>query len=289
MLCNVIMCDLVSNEIKIVVGASLLRGHYVGRKWINANKINWFWNLIRTWVYDFFIIIDSDKQTEALQIEDQIIANTSQIKLLGVEIDDKLNFTSHISNICIKASQKVGVLLRLRNLIPCKAKLIIYKSSILPHLTYCHLVWHNCRSSDSRKIERIQERALRAVFNSHSESYENLLVRAELPSLLNRRLQDIAILMYKVKYGLAPSIVNELFKRKSTSYSLRNSDFDIPTFNTINYGKHSLRYQGPHIWSKLDIKLKGSSNIESFKKNIRKKDLTSLLNNNNSCCNLCNS
>ena len=43
------------------------------------------------------------------------------------------------------------------------------------------------------------------------------------------------------------------------------------------------------IWSKLDIKLKGHLNIESFKKNIRKKDLTSLLNNNNSCCNLCNS
>ena len=146
--------------------------------------------------------IHSDKQTEALQIKDQIIANTSQIKLLAVEIDDKLNFTSHISNICIKASQKVSVLLRLRNLILCKAKLIIYKSSILPHLTYCHLVWHNCRSFDSRKIERIQERALRAVFNSHSESYENLLVRAELPSLLHRRLQDIATLMYKVNMAL---------------------------------------------------------------------------------------
>ena len=114
---------------------------------------------------------------------------------------------SHIRNICIEASQKVGVLLRLRNLISCKAKPIIYKSSILPDLTYCHLVWHNCRSSDSRKIERIHERALRAVFNSRSQSYENLLVRAELPSLLNRKLQDIAILVYKVKYGLAPSIV----------------------------------------------------------------------------------
>lgn len=94
--------------------------------------------------------------------------------------------------------------------------------------------------------------------------------------------------MYKAKYGLAPSVLNELFKRKSTSYSLRNSDL-IPTFNTINYGKHSLEYQGPHIWSKLDNKLKGSSNIESLKKKIRKKDLTSLLNNNSSCCNLCNS
>ena len=81
---------------------------------------------------------------------------------------------------------------------------------------------------------------------------------------------------------------NKLFKQKRTSYSLTNNDFDIPTFNTINHGKHSLRYQGPHIWSNLHKKLKGSSNIEPFKKNIRKKDLTSVLNNNNSCCNLCN-
>ena len=79
--------------------------------------------------------------------------------------------------------------------------------------------------------------------------------------------------MYKVKYGLAPSIINELFKQKSTSYSLRNSDFNIPTFNTINYGKHSLRYQGPHIWSKLDIKLKDSPNIESSKRTLGKKTL----------------
>ena len=39
----------------------------------------------------------------------------------------------------------------------------------------------------------------------------------------------------------------------------------------------------------LSNELKDSLNIEFFKKNIRKKDLTSLLNNNNSCCNLCNS
>ena len=119
---------------------------------------------------------------------------------------------------------------------------------MLPHLTYCYLVWHNCGSSEGRKIERIQERQLRAVFNSHSESYENLLVRAELSSLLNRRLRDITILMYKVKDGLAPSIVDEKYLRRKA----------LPIFNAMNYGKHSLRYQGPHIWSKLDNKLKGS-------------------------------
>ena len=63
------------------------------------------------------------------------------------------------------ASKKVGVLVRLRNMIPREAKLQSYKSAILPFitLTYCHIVWHFCKASDARKLERVQERALRAV------------------------------------------------------------------------------------------------------------------------------
>ena len=49
----------------------------------------------------------------------------------------------------------------------------------------------------------------------------------------SRRLQDIAILMYKVKNDLVPSYISEIFTRKSTRYNLRNSDFEIPRFNTI--------------------------------------------------------
>ena len=86
---------------------------------IASSRLQYQGKLAMSWYRDNFLLantekfqcltinprnIDSGKHTEALQIEDQIIANTSQIKLLGVEIDDKLNFTSHISNICIKAS-----------------------------------------------------------------------------------------------------------------------------------------------------------------------------------------
>ena len=131
----------------------------------------------------------------SLCIDDQDIKKTEQIKLLVVHINENLNFTSHISEMCTKASQKVGVLMRLRKLIPCNAKSLIYKSFILLHLTYCHLVWHFCKSSDRRKLERIQERALRAVYGSNSETYEELLERAKLPTLYNRRLQDIVILI----------------------------------------------------------------------------------------------
>ena len=33
----------------------------------------------------------------------------------------------------------------------------IYKIYILPQITYCHIVWHNCRLSDERKFEQLQE------------------------------------------------------------------------------------------------------------------------------------
>ena len=84
-----------------------------------------------------------------------------------------------------------------------------------------------CKTSDKRKLERTQERALRAVYNSKTETYQELLKRAELPTLENRRLQDIAVIMYKVKNDMAPRYISKIFQPKSSRYNLRNGDFNI--------------------------------------------------------------
>ena len=68
------------------------------------------------------------------------IDSSEELKLLGVTIDDQLSFGKHISEVCKRASRQVGVLTPLRNLTPTKAKLQIYKSAALPHLTYCHII-----------------------------------------------------------------------------------------------------------------------------------------------------
>ena len=125
----------------------------------------------------------------------------------------------------------------------------IVKFTILhvPHLTYCQTVWHFCRSSDARKLERIQERALRAVYCDNNSTYEELLKRAKLPTLHTRRLQVIAIIMYKVKSGLTPPYITDLFVVTSSQYHLRNSDFTIPRSRTVACGKHSLTHKCTYI------------------------------------------
>ena len=89
-----------------------------------------------------------------------------------------------------------------------------------------------------RKPERIQERALRVIYKSHSDTYEKLLRRADIPSLYNRQLQDITALMYKVKHGLVPDCVSDLLVRKRSTHSLRNSGFVLPRFRITRHGKH---------------------------------------------------
>ena len=202
----------------------------------------------------------------SITVNGKDIMESDNLELLGVTIDCGLNFNLHISNVCKKASQRIGVIMRLRNLIPTEAKLHLFKAAILPHLTYCHLVWHFCRASDTRRLERVQERELRAVFKDKQSSYQQLLVKAnyiiKLPSLYNRRLQDICILMYKVKHNLCPRTICDMFLTNSHAYNLRHKDFYQPSFNTVTHGKHSIRYLGPRLWSKIPSKDRSAASLE---------------------------
>ena len=240
--------------------------------------------------YQVLILSKSKQQTQTeAAIGEHTIEKTKEIKLLGVTLDERLDFSAHVKSVSIKTSRRIGVLSRLRKLIPVKAKLAIYKSAILPYFSYCSLVWHFCKASDRRKLERINERGLRTVFDNWKQPYEDLLRRAKLTTLTNKRLQDIATFMYKAKHKMLPPPVQELFTTGHTRYNLRNSDlFRTEHFNTKKYGKHALCYYGPSLWSKLDRKLRASTSLGSFKNAIKKMDLEALMSD-CSTCSLCNS
>ena len=143
---------------------------------------------------------------------------------------------------------KTRALNRLCNLIPSnyKANLLLYKTPILLNLTYCHIVFRFCKASDRRKLKRVQERALRAVYNSKTATYEELLNMAKLPIVYNRRLQHIAIMMYKVNMELVPNYILELFDTQKKGYNVRDNDFNVQRHRTT-FEKHSIKHLGPYM------------------------------------------
>ena len=162
-----------------------------------------------------------------------------EVKLLGVTFDFKLTFNSHASHICKKASRQLNVLKRIGNNLSKLGKLTIYYSFILSNFNYCPLVWHFCGGSNTKKLEKILERALRFIYNDSDSSYENLLEKAQLPSLRLRRLRFLAIEVFKIINKQTPVYLHDLVTIKKNSYSFRYNTVNIPRVNTTRYCLHS--------------------------------------------------
>ena len=90
------------------------------------------------------IIIDKKKKchtNETMKIGDKIIKASSSVKLLGVQIDDQLNFNLHISNICRSAANQLNSMIRLKRFLAFEEKKTLIKSYFYSNFNYCPLVW----------------------------------------------------------------------------------------------------------------------------------------------------
>ena len=67
-------------------------------------------------------------------------------------------------------------------------------------------MWHFCGKRNTSKIEKLQERALRFVFNDFTNSYENMLKKAELTTLTLSRIKTLALEVYKALHGHSPPL-----------------------------------------------------------------------------------
>ena len=56
------------------------------------------------------------------------VAQTSHQKHIGLYIDEKLNFSNHIKEIISKVNKEIGIIRKLRTILPRNALLTIYKT-----------------------------------------------------------------------------------------------------------------------------------------------------------------
>ena len=136
----------------------------------------------------------------------------------------------------------------------------------MSNFNYCNTIWHICNVGDTLKLEKIQKRALRIIFNDFESNYDALLKRADRPLLYVSRLRAVALETYKSLKKLNPPFLHELFIPKQNQYELRNGGQMIqPKVRTEKYGRNSFRYQGSKIWNSLPPDMKTASCINQFK------------------------
>ena len=90
--------------------------------------------------------------------------NVSEEKILGITIDNKLTFKSHLKNICKKANQKLNALARITKFTSPFQRKTLLNSFIKSQFSYCPLIWMFTSKGLNKKINTIYEKSPRLVF-----------------------------------------------------------------------------------------------------------------------------
>ena len=161
-----------------------------------------------------------------LNINDLTINSENSVKLLGIEIDNKLPFGQHISTLCNKVSNKLNTIGRIQKIMGFKEKEVLVNSFVYSNFNYCPLAWHFCSSKSLYEIGKVQERALRLLHNKYASDYAELLKKPGKAAMEIKRLQWISLEIFKTVNNLNPYYMKEIFS-KTTNLTHRPLDITL--------------------------------------------------------------
>ena len=170
---------------------------------------------------------------------------SKSVKLLGIEIDNTLNFEKHISNICKKASNELNAICRLQTFIGHKEKAII-NTFVHSNFNYGCLIWHFSSKKSQNKVEKIHERSLKFLSNDYLSSYAELLEKSTSVSMETKRLRTMVYEIFKTLNNLNPVFMKDIF-HYSPNVTRKKHNLYIHTQNTTKFGNKSLRAFGANI------------------------------------------
>ena len=219
----------------------------------------------------FMVLGKSSNQDVTVNVGSSVIGNTDEEKLLGVTIDKKLTFETHINKLSKKAGNKLFALSRMSPYMNSNKLRILMRAFVMSPFQYCQLAWMFHSSYLNNKINKIHERALRIAYKDYDSSFDVLLERDKAVTIHTKNLQTLMVETLKTQNNLNPPYVNEIFRERDNIYNLRNNnEFVLPSIKTVHFGSESIRYRGPQLWFSLPQDIRNTESLSSFKSKIKK-------------------
>ena len=104
-----------------------------------------------------------------------LLTNVMNVKLLGLETDEKLTFSEHIMTVCKKVTQCIGLLKKITNHLPLKQRLLYYNALIKPVINYTSVLRTNCDKESLERVLKLQKRPARVILNAPPSNTINSL------------------------------------------------------------------------------------------------------------------
>lgn len=184
---------------------------------------------------------------------------------LGVIVDKSLKFSEQ-SNIAVNSANAALGMIK-RNIISRDKNVItkLYKALVRPRLEYCVQAWRPFLRKDINKIERVQRRATKMIFECRNQSYENRLKITNLTSLEQRRDRGDMLETFKIIKGFNKIDSSNMFTFSGTR-STRGHRYKLNKNRCrLDIRKHFFSQRVVNQWNSLPADIVDSTSVNSFK------------------------
>ena len=103
-----------------------------------------------------------------VSIFDHCVNSVTCFKYLGILILSDFTWTNHVEYMAGKINQRLGLLRRIKHLLPFRARILFYKSLVMPLFEYADLVWgdkHNVTLMSSASLQVLQNKAAKVILD----------------------------------------------------------------------------------------------------------------------------
>ena len=122
-------------------------------EWLNINKLSLNKNKSK---YMMFQMHKKERPSFSLKLGNTNIEKVDDFNYLGLTVETNLNWKKHTEKVANRCSKKIGVLNRLKYVLPLCIKTMLYNSLILRHITYDIMVW----GYQGNRLNKIQKKAI---------------------------------------------------------------------------------------------------------------------------------
>ena len=178
-----------------------------------------------------------------------------------------MTWSDHISILSKKVNQRLGLICRVKHLLPLQARITLYNSLILPLLDYGDIVWgdkNNITIMDHLQV--LQNNAARCLLDlPRSSSGSQAISHLNWKPLALRRRYHRCVTIFKCLNNLVAFDFN-LRKNKDIHdhNTRRRENLHLPIART-NWGKQRFVFASLLDWNSLDPDLQSVTNFETFK------------------------